>query len=768
MLKLNFWREKDKQFKYIAHGLVPAASIAPKAAVPRTPPPRSPAPSPERPRSALAAAILSSSLTGQTWALPPARPRSFSESDQSESLLSERNVSTTYMRDRWSEGFVARPRLPSPDHSEEEVQYQAGEEEEDEGGGMEEEEEHVYQTLDRQKKCSDAEAAVQSLPLKHLTSSPQSSPMLANRESSPGKFMRDNIVLPRASSSKKIKKKKYSTNHKEDMPSTSQSKEPKARSQPSQEASVLTDDAEAVKALKDKNAMLEQKLQHLEQEVSRVRAQPVRTSPKGIQAELRDARQQAQELVDENDALKRSIHRLSVELSAYQTKYRPLNKQESSRFSSLPKTGSPPPWLVDMKYLSPLMLAYEDMLNDKDALLRTAEEEVKKLRVHVEEVVKENEMFHRQMTKKTVGLSQEECHQLQQQAILVLQENQLLIEQLEALNAKNEAEHRKRLSEVSRVSKQLMLLETENQRLQEDVDTCKREARQSEREAHTLKTRLEDAVTWEEHCSIAGKLRRQLEHEQSRNRSEVDEAHVLRHKNQSLRADKAELMAAVERAQAELRSSRQANRRTERRLSALKQQKDECVLKEGETRTYLEVLVSVADRISQERDQLVQMDRAQRMLGNVWPRRSSVASEQRDKGLPTPAGKTGIHWQHPERHRPIREATGARQGVPQAGVQPTGGAGGGGGRQGGLSPPGDGPPAEAAGREAAGGGEAAAVQTGGGGGAGGGVAGSHQGEPANQADSLAPWADRRYPTAGFCRRRLLRASLKLPQTAEFP
>ncbi|XP_077376255.1 centrosomal protein of 89 kDa isoform X4 [Festucalex cinctus] len=606
MLKLNFWREKDKQFKYIAHGLVPAASIAPKAAVPRTPPPRSPAPSPERPRSALAAAILSSSLTGQTWALPPARPRSFSESDQSESLLSERNVSTTYMRDRWSEGFVARPRLPSPDHSEEEVQYQAGEEEEDEGGGMEEEEEHVYQTLDRQKKCSDAEAAVQSLPLKHLTSSPQSSPMLANRESSP-EFMRDNIVLPRASSSKKIKKKKYSTNHKEDMPSTSQSKEPKARSQPSQEASVLTDDAEAVKALKDKNAMLEQKLQHLEQEVSRVRAQPVRTSPKGIQAELRDARQQAQELVDENDALKRSIHRLSVELSAYQTKYRPLNKQESSRFSSLPKTGSPPPWLVDMKYLSPLMLAYEDMLNDKDALLRTAEEEVKKLRVHVEEVVKENEMFHRQMTKKTVGLSQEECHQLQQQAILVLQENQLLIEQLEALNAKNEAEHRKRLSEVSRVSKQLMLLETENQRLQEDVDTCKREARQSEREAHTLKTRLEDAVTWEEHCSIAGKLRRQLEHEQSRNRSEVDEAHVLRHKNQSLRADKAELMAAVERAQAELRSSRQANRRTERRLSALKQQKDECVLKEGETRTYLEVLVSVADRISQERDQLVQM-----------------------------------------------------------------------------------------------------------------------------------------------------------------
>lgn len=61
---------------------------------------------------------------------------------------------------------------------------------------------------------------------------------------------------------------------------------------------------------------------------------------------------------------------------------------------------------------------------------------------------------------------------------------------------------------VSRVSKQLMLLETDNQRLQEEVDESRREARQSEREVLTLKTRLQDAVTWDEHCSISGKLRR--------------------------------------------------------------------------------------------------------------------------------------------------------------------------------------------------------------------------------------------------------------------
>lgn len=55
---------------HIIHGFLPAASIAPKPAVPRTPPPRSPNPSPERPRPALAAAILATMLIGQTVAFP--------------------------------------------------------------------------------------------------------------------------------------------------------------------------------------------------------------------------------------------------------------------------------------------------------------------------------------------------------------------------------------------------------------------------------------------------------------------------------------------------------------------------------------------------------------------------------------------------------------------------------------------------------------------------------------------------------------------------
>lgn len=42
-------------------------------------------------------------------------------------------------------------------------------------------------------------------------------------------------------------------------------------------------------------------------------------------------------------------------------------------------------------------------------------------------------------------------------------------------------------------------------------------------------------------------------------------------------------------------------------MSILKQQKEDCVLKEEKTRHYLEAVISVAEHISRERDQLLHM-----------------------------------------------------------------------------------------------------------------------------------------------------------------
>ncbi|XP_070691206.1 centrosomal protein of 89 kDa [Pempheris klunzingeri] len=623
MLKFSFRREKDKEFKHIAHGLIPAASIAPKPAVPRTPPPRSPNPSPERPRSALAAAILSSSLTGQTWAIPPLRPRSLSESDRSASFISDPNISTAlYTRDRWSEDLASRPRLSSPDHSEEELEPK-----EEEVESEEDKEEHVYQTLDRQTE------PVYALPLKHKTSAPQPTQISGRRVPSPDFTEETSIQSPearRGSSKRKASVRKSPRSRREAVPSAlpilttdhpdqpSKAKNQKHPTQLCPEPSRAYSEVqkEVVRVLPDKNTrmvdeqrLLEERLQRLEQEISHSQATLNLKPCAGSQAELQNLRRHAQELVDENDALKLTVHRLNVELSCYQTRFRPLSKQESSRLSGLPKTGSPPPWLLDMKYLSPLLLAYEDRINEKDALLQTTEEEVKRLRVHVEEVIKENERLHDEIAK-TGGVSQKDCHQLQQQAFLVLQENQVLIDQLEAQHAKAKASHSKHHSEVSKVSKQLMLLEAEKQRLQEDLEESSREVQKNTREVQVLQAHLKDTVTWDEHCNIAGKLRRQLEQQESRNKSEVDELLLrlssLQEENRSLALDKANLTADIKRMEAELELTKKANRRAEKRISVLKRQREECVLKGEKTLHYMGAVISVAEHISKERDQLLQ------------------------------------------------------------------------------------------------------------------------------------------------------------------
>ncbi|XP_034535634.1 centrosomal protein of 89 kDa isoform X2 [Notolabrus celidotus] len=631
MLKFNFRREKDQDFRHIAPGLIPAASLAPKPAVPRTPPPRSPNPSPERPRSALAAAILSSSLTGQTWAIPQIRSRSFSESDHSESFTSEPNVSTAmYTRDRWSEDLAGRPRLSSPEHSEEEEEEEEEGVDKEEGVETEEErEEHVYQTLDGQDKSSVTEP-VYAVSLKPKISRTQ--PALVSEGRAPSS--ETSVQSPGASSDslERASVRRRSESQRDDVPVTlpipttdnpsqlSKAKTPKhpAQQSPKPRRTVTAQrevQREEMLALQnrimvDDQKHLEERLQRLEQEISHNRASSHLRSSAGSQAELQNLRQHAQELVDENDALKLTVHRLSVELSRYQTQFRPLTKQESSRISGLPKTGSPPPWLLDMKHLSPLLLAYEDRMNEKDALLQITEEEVKRLRVHVEEVIKENERLHDEIAK-TGGVSQKDCHQLQQQAFLVLQENQVLIDQLEAQHVKAKANHNRHHSEVSKVSKQLMLLEAEKQHLLQDLEESRRELQKNVREVEVLQARLKDSVTWDEHCNIAGRLRRQLEQQESRNESEMVEMHLrlssLQVENRNLALDKANLSADVKKMVTELELTRQTNRKAERRMSLLKQQKEECVLKEEKTRHYVGAVISVAEHVSQERDKLLQM-----------------------------------------------------------------------------------------------------------------------------------------------------------------
>lgn len=57
-----------------------------------------------------------------------------------------------------------------------------------------------------------------------------------------------------------------------------------------------------------------------------------------------------------------------------------------------------------------------------------------------------------------------------------------------------------------------MLLEGEKQLLQEELEKNRVEAQKNKREVQILQADLKETITWDEHCSIAGKLRRYDQH----------------------------------------------------------------------------------------------------------------------------------------------------------------------------------------------------------------------------------------------------------------
>uniref|UniRef100_A0A3B1J7M3 Centrosomal protein 89 n=1 Tax=Astyanax mexicanus TaxID=7994 RepID=A0A3B1J7M3_ASTMX len=601
MSKFNFSfrRSERRAFKHIAHGLIPAATIAPRPAVPRTPPPRSPNPSPERPRSALAAAILTSSLMGRTVAIPPARHRSYSESDcshtDSQAGFEPYASTALYTRDQWPDPVASRPRMPSPQPDDDSYDDDEDDEELEIEENVERNESHVYQTLERQSRGPDVEA-VYATPLKKASSH-------SHLDDDTDNSAFDTVSPLNTEEETEVEE---GTTKKQPSPSASPS-QARPLSYRGMASPDLKEDLSSQSPNSPTTSTPKRKTSMLKKSPVRVRERDNRS---GEISELLSLRQQAQELVDENDGLKMTVHRLNVELSRYQARFRPLTKEESSRNGGLPVKGPAPPWLLDMKYLSPLLMAYEDQLTERDKLLMSCEEEVKKLRACSEEVIQENQRLHTELSKRS-SVSNKEWRQLQDQARLVLEENEVLIEQLELQHTKAKETHAKHTQEVCKVSKQLMLLEAEKQGLEAELQTAQKELHTLKVEFQKTSSTLKNSVSLLEHSSTTDKLKRQMEEEERMKSSEIDELQVhvsaLQAEKRALLLEKTNLSTDVKHLESELELARQANRKAQRRTDLLKQQIEDSLEKELIAHQYLASVVTLAEKTTHERDQLIHM-----------------------------------------------------------------------------------------------------------------------------------------------------------------
>uniref|UniRef100_A0A803YSN8 Centrosomal protein 89 n=1 Tax=Meleagris gallopavo TaxID=9103 RepID=A0A803YSN8_MELGA len=340
------------------------------------------------------------------------------------------------------------------------------------------------------------------------------------------------------------------------------------------------------------------KLKRLEAENGKLKEAAKTTHNEGETTELLSLRQQAQELVDENDALKLTVHRLNVELSRYQTKFRPLTREEVRMLVIT----------LDMKYLSPLLLAYEDRIKEKEDLNFAHEEDMKNFKVQVEELVKENEDLHEQLNKNNL-ITTTEWHQLQTQARLVLEENRLLMEQLEIQQAKAKDNHRQHVQEASKLTKQIIILEEKKQSQEGQIRDYQKQLKALHTTCEELKAKLDSRIAAEEHFALVNDLKSHLQQEQEKKRSEVEDLMgkiaSLQAQNKKLLLQKNNFLADKTTLEAEMEMTQKTNRRLKKKIGLLKQQLEEAIEKEVAAHHYLTNLIGLVEKIAQERDHLV-------------------------------------------------------------------------------------------------------------------------------------------------------------------
>ncbi|NXL00866.1 CEP89 protein, partial [Mesembrinibis cayennensis] len=361
------------------------------------------------------------------------------------------------------------------------------------------------------------------------------------------------------------------------------------------------------------------KLKRLEQENGRLKEAAEKSHREEEATELLSLRQQAQELVDENDALKMTVHRLNVELSRYQTKFRPLSQEEHLKLKSLPMTGPPPPWLLDMKYLSPLLLAYEDRIREKEDLNLEHEakfhvesfvfqEDMKNFKIRVEELVKENEDLHEQLNKNNV-ITPTEWQQLQTQAKLVLEENGLLMKQLEIHQTKTKDRHRQHVQEASKLAKQIMILEDKKRSQEEEIAEYRKQLEALHSTCEELKAKVDSRIAPEEHFALVNDLKSHLQQEQEKKRCEVEDLMgqiaSLQAQNKKLLLEKNNLMADNKILETDMEMTQKTNRRLKKKIGLLKLELEEAMEKEVAAHHYLTNLIVLVEKTAQERDHLI-------------------------------------------------------------------------------------------------------------------------------------------------------------------
>lgn len=321
-------------------------------------------------------------------------------------------------------------------------------------------------------------------------------------------------------------------------------------------------------------------------------------------------KKQLHDMKDENETLKKNIHRLTVELSAYQAKYRPLTAEEktTANLLGLPRDGPIPSWLIDTKYLSPLFLAYDDRIAEKEKLILKYQEEMDRLRQKAETIVDENEKLQQDLeetaTKGPVDIH--EWEHLKENAKLVLEENQNLLEQINIKDQKAHDLQQAHIREVTKLTKELVMIRAEKSECEQELEELQRKYKDVKHKHDEFIREGEDKTTVEQYINKIADLKKEILDIEDRHRKDSEDLKIklqaMENERKSQTHHLIELTAEIKRHQAEKKAMHRSMRKTQNKMLYLQRAIEQSETKEQSVQDYLANIIRVAEKVAQERD----------------------------------------------------------------------------------------------------------------------------------------------------------------------
>ncbi|KAK2147817.1 hypothetical protein LSH36_532g01045 [Paralvinella palmiformis] len=317
-------------------------------------------------------------------------------------------------------------------------------------------------------------------------------------------------------------------------------------------------------------------------------------------------------LKDERNTLQTLTVKLNAELSRYQAKFRPLTQTELDTLPGLPFTGPRPSWLINTKYLVPLLISYDDKIHDKELMVQEAEAALDQLRLQTEEVVKENRRLHIRLEQTDVSgpVGMTEWRTLQEQCKLVIEENQLLMEQVELQHRKVTDLTKTHAHEVTKLSKRVIVAEAERNQLEQEVSELRDKLGVMKREHNETLIECSSKLGINEHKTSLVEIKRTFEEEKSRHTVEIETVQTkiqnLATEKKSLSIKVQELKAENQTLVAEMKVLQKSYKKSMKKIQLLHQALQDTTVKEETAQRYLASIIKVAEKVTQERDSFVE------------------------------------------------------------------------------------------------------------------------------------------------------------------